>query len=84
MDKGTQLTTQIIDLVMKTIPDENGRIDLEATMRGIACAYVAFAYGLRAENEAKYLLVDLADALDDPAKLNWALTNCPTELFKPQ
>jgi hypothetical protein len=80
MDQGEKITADIIALVMKGVEEEYGcRIDQEAIMRGIACAYIAFAYQLNAKEDAKKLLMNLAKQLDDPAKLHWALTHVPDE-----
>jgi hypothetical protein len=53
---------------MKSVEDEYGcQIDQEAILRGIACAYAAFACRLNAKDQARELLLDLAAKLDDPA-----------------
>jgi hypothetical protein len=51
------------------------QLDQEAILRGIASAYIAFACRLNAKDEAKELLLDLAEKLDDPATLHWVHTH---------
>jgi hypothetical protein len=78
MDQGEKITDDIIARIMKSVEDEYGcRIDQKAILRGIACAYIAFAYRLNAKDEAKELLLDLAEQLDDPATLHWVHFTAP-------
>ncbi len=66
MDRGEKITADIIKLVTQEIAEHDGEIDFEAIMRGMASAYTAFAYAFRVKEQAKDLLVTLADQLDDP------------------
>jgi hypothetical protein len=80
MDQGEKITDDIITLVMKGVEEEYGcQIDQEAILRGVACAYLAFASGLDAQQEAKEMIVDLFDKLDDPATLHWVQTHTPED-----
>ncbi len=80
MDQGEKITDDIIALVMKGVAEEyDCKIDQEAILRGVACAYISFACCLNAKEEAKELMVDLFDQLDDPAKLHWVRTHIPED-----
>jgi hypothetical protein len=78
MDQSEKITDDIIARVMKGVEEEyGGVIDQAVILRGIACAYIAFAYRLNAADEAKELLLDFAEQLDDPATLYWVRTHKP-------
>ena len=69
MDQSQKISRDIVALVMKGVEEEyDCEIDQEAILRGVACAYVAFASSLNAKDEAKDLLCDLIDQLDDVAQ----------------
>ena len=74
-DLSEQITADIIQLVLKRITDSGGDADLWQVMQGITCALVAFIYRFHQVEDAKTLLIELAEQLDDPATLEWALTN---------
>jgi hypothetical protein len=78
MDQGEKITDDIITRIMESVEVEyECELDQEAILRGIACAYIAFAYHLNAKDEAKELLLDLVEKLDDPAILHWVNTHWP-------
>src|ERR1019366_8870670 len=80
MDQGEKITDDIIALVMKGVEEEyDCQIDQEAILRGVACAYLAFACGLNAKEKAKEMIVDLFDKLDDPATSHWVRTHMPKD-----
>ena len=75
---GEQITADIIELVLLRTQERGGdTFDIEPILRGIACALTAFAYQFKAPNDARAVLLKLAEDLDDPDKLEWARTNEP-------
>ena len=61
-----KLTGEIIQLVTKHIAQQRDKSDLEPILRSIGMAYIGFAGAFRMTQKAQELLIDLADALDDP------------------
>jgi hypothetical protein len=69
MNQSQKITRDIVALVLKGVEEEyDCEINEEAILRGIADAYLAFASCGNAKDEAKDLLCDLIDQLNDVAQ----------------
>ena len=66
-----QVTSDIIDIVTLRAQQHGLSLDAAPLLRGIACAFVALAYQVHAQTQAKVLLLSLAASLDDPPTREW-------------
>lgn len=65
-DLGEAITADILDRISARIPAVGSGADVEAVMRGVACAYIALAYVFRTPEAAREMLIGIAHKLDDP------------------
>jgi hypothetical protein len=68
MNQGKKLTDNIIRLIASDPPlKHDGKVDVDAIMNAVASAFAGLACSLHTKEQAKELLVTLADLLDNPA-----------------
>lgn len=65
-DLGEAITADILDRISARMPPIGSGADVEAVMRGVACAYVALAYAFGTPDAARDMLIGIAHRLDNP------------------
>jgi hypothetical protein len=71
MDKGKKLTDDIIKLIAKDPPQkQDGNVDVDAIMFAVASVYAGLARSFHGPEQAKDLLLVMADYIENP---EWAM-----------
>lgn len=71
MDQGKKLTEKILTLIAKDPPQkQDGAIDVDAVMFAVASVYAGLARSFHRPEQAKDLLLFMADYIENP---EWAM-----------
>jgi hypothetical protein len=67
MDQGKKLADNIIRLIANDPPlKHDGSVDVDATMHAVASVFAGLACSFHAQEQAKELLIAMADELSSP------------------
>ncbi len=71
MDQGKKLTDDIIKLIVNDPPQkQDGNVDVDAIMFAVASVYAGLAHSFHAPEQARELLLFMADTIENP---EWAM-----------